>query len=282
MLLPTSRKPEFRGRPFRTTRLFRILGFILACSVLSARAQEFRKEDENLVIRSYKGDLRKANPEGGFIIDLISGNADLKANGSIRIGRVDGNLVAATSAGNIEIRDVAGNVTAITQAGNISVEKALRHIYAQAELGEILIRSANSAEVQNIFGGDVKIFNVLGRSKVVTKGNILLVVPEANTSEEICNLSSTDGDITIYLPEATDADLEIRTPLSEDAARESRIESDFSFSQFRQKCDTGKILTLSTKINKGGRKIILFIEKGNVYLRLLKPESQRSPGFMPG
>ena len=291
MPLSRNRKPDRNGKNFRFIASrgwaakvgFLSLGIALLCSAaLASGGQATQKEGENIVIHNHKGNLRKINLEGGFIVEKLSGNADLKANGTIRIGQVDGNLVATTSAGDIEIRNVGGNVTAITQAGNINIEKAKRHVYAQAELGEIILHGADSAEIQNIFGGDVKIFNVTGRSQVTTKGNILLVVPESNTTKEICNLSSTEGDITIYLPEGTAADIEIRTPLSEDSKHESRIESDFSFSQFRQKCETGNLLTMSTKINKGGRKILLYIEKGNVYFKILQPETQKSSRLIPG
>lgn len=261
------------------------LGFgiaVIFLAVLMAEGQVPQKDGENLVFRNHKGSLRKTNPEGGFIVDRLSGDANLKANGTIRVSQVNGNLVATTSAGDIEIRDVGGSVTAITQAGNINIERAKRHVYAEAELGEIILRGADSTEIQNVFGGDVKIFNVTGVTKVTTKGNILLVVPESNTAKEICNLSSTEGDITIYLPEGTAADIDIRMPLSEDSKHESRIESDFSFSQFRQKCDTGNILTMSTKINEGGRKILLYIEKGNIYFKILKPEMKKSSGLIPG
>jgi preprotein translocase subunit SecG len=244
---------------------------IFSAMLLMSAASVFPKEEgSDIVIRSFKGTLRKMNLNGGFIINYVSENAELKANGTIKIGRVEGNLSAITSVGDIQINEVSGNITAITQAGNISIEKAHQHVYAQAELGEIIIQSANSVEIQNIFGGDVKLFNISGWSKVITKGNILLVLNKQISSLELCNLSSIEGDITLYLPENLAADIEIRTPLSEDPKRETHIKSDFSFIEFKQRCEQGRILNLSTSINNGGGKINIYIEKGNVYIKAIK------------
>jgi hypothetical protein len=274
-----SRRRPSHGRFNWNLLIFLFFKILFICTPIFPREiQDPQNEGKNIVIRNHEGNIRQTNSEGGFIIDQISGNAEFKAAGSIKIGRIDGNLTVATSAGDIEIHEVKGNVSATTQAGNINIEKAARHVFAQAELGEIIIHNADSAEIQNIFGGDVKLFNINGRSKVTTKGNILLIVPETNTIQNICSLSSTDGDITIYLPEGTAADIEIQTPISEDPKHEFRIESDFSFSDFRQKYNTGNLVTLTTKINNGGRKIVLFIEKGIVYFKALKPEEQRLSG----
>ena len=71
----------------------------------------------------------------------------------------------------------------------------------------------------------------------------------------MCSLSSTEGDITIYVPETLGADIEIQIPLADDPNREARIESDIKFSQFQQRCLQKEILILSTQINGGGGKI---------------------------
>ncbi len=258
---------------------FRFLFVFIA--VISASAQTPQnKSSADIVINNFVGNLVRSNANGGFIIDRISGNAELNANGSIKIGMIDGNLTAITAAGDIEIREARGDVIARAQAGNISIEKALQGVYAQAEMGEIRIRSAGSVEIQNIFGGDVKLANPSGTSKVLTKGNILLVVTKISSLPEICNLASAEGDITIYLPENVSADLEIRTPLSEDPKRESRIESEFKFGKFKQKCGIGNIISFSTKINEGGGKINLYIEKGNIFIKTIKP-GQKIPFFGP-
>ena len=53
-----------------------------------------------------------------------------------------------------------------------------------------------------------------------------------------------------------------------DPKRETRIESDFYYSSFNQKCDeSGEFFTISSKINKGGNKIKLSIGKGNIYIK---------------
>jgi hypothetical protein len=84
------------------------------------------------------------------------------------------------------------------------------------------------------------------------------------------------------LREDYSSELSIRTPMSGNPKRESRIESDFSFSTFKQMCDETNIITISTKINPSGSnvggKINLYIEKGNLFIKALKP-GRRGPDF---
>lgn len=229
---------------------------------------------DDVYIENYYGDLKRTNPHGGFFINSISGSCEIKANGGpIKLGNVKGDLVATTSAGDIEINEARGNVKVITQAGNILIKKAHGNVYAETFLGEIAIHSAKSVEVNNIFGGDVKLFNISGYSRVMARGNILLVANKKISVSTLCDLSSTKGDITLYLPEDFDANIEVKTPITEDPTRETLINSDFYFIDFKQRCtEEGKTLFLTTRINKGGAKISLYIENGDIYLKVLKPE----------
>ena len=230
------------------------------------------QSDENIVIQNHIGPITKDNPKGGFVVDKVTGNVELRANGSITIGLVEGNINVVTTAGDIKVEDVKGTVTAVTQVGNITIQKALKHVFAQAEMGEIIVHSAPTVEVHNIFGGDVKILGATRWARVATKGNIVAVLNVVPNASEICNLSSTEGDITLYLPDNLGADIEIRMPLSRDPKRETRIVSAFTLKKFMQKCDLENILTLSTSINNGGDKINLYIEKGNVFIKKIKAE----------
>jgi hypothetical protein len=233
------------------------------------------QSDENIVIQNHIGQITKDNPKGGFVVDKVTGNVELRANGSITIGLVEGNINAVTTAGDVKVEDVQGTVTAVTQVGNITIQIALKHVFAQVEIGEIIVHSAPTVEVRNIFGGDVKILGVTKWAKVVTKGNIVAVLNVVPNSSEICNLSSTEGDITLYLPDNLGADIEIRMPLSGDPKRETRVVSAFTLKKFMQKCDIDSILTLSTTINNGGDKINLYIEKGNVFIKKIKTEREK-------
>ena len=228
---------------------------------------------DDIRIKNCTGPINKTNPDGGYIIDSISGNAELKASGSIRIGRVEGSLAAITPIGDIDIGEVKGNLKAITKAGNVNINKAYKHVFVESALGEVVINSAKSVHVNNLFGGDVKVLDVSGYSKVMTRGNILIVLNKGNSQAELCDLASTAGDITLYIPENLGADIEIKIPLSEDPNREARIESDFAFLKFKQRCQEKRILILTTSINNGGGKIKFFIERGNIYIRSSRTES---------
>jgi len=249
---------------FLPTHIFIIFSIFSIGTLLSA---------DDIHIESYMGDLKMTNPNGGFLIGNVSGRCELIANGGpLKIGVVTGDLIATTSAGDIEITEVKGNVEVITRAGNILIKKANKHVYAETVLGEIVIHSAKSVEAKNIVGGDVKLYYISGYSNVATSGNILLVVSEKISVFNVCDLKSTEGDITIYLPENFGADIEIKTPISRDPTKETRIESDFYFSVLNQRYEDGQFLNITTHINEGGRKIKLFINKGDVYLKALKSE----------
>ena len=243
--------------------------FIISASL----SMVFPLAGDDIQIENYKGNLKMTNPNGGFSIGNVSGRCELIANGGpLKIDLVTGDLIATTSAGDIEITEVKGNVEVITRAGNILIKKAHKHVYAETVLGEIVIHSAKSVEAKNIVGGDVKLYYISGYSNVATSGNILLVVSEKISGFNVCDLRSTEGDITIYLPENFGADIEIKTPISRDPTKETRIESDFYFSVLNQRYEDGQFLNISTHINEGGRKIKLFINKGDIYLKALKSE----------
>lgn len=225
----------------------------------------------DIVLGNVAGDLVRENTKGGFEAGRVKGKVDVTANGSIKLGRVDGSVNAVSNVGDIEIASAAGAVSVRAQAGNISIGAAGGAAFAQAEMGEIRIRAARSVEIRNIFGGDVKIAGVTGLTQVVTKGNILLVAGPAAPGSVLCDLSSTEGDITLFLPADLAADLAIRTPFLEDPKRERQIQSEFKFGNFVQRCETGNIITLAAKINGGGARIDLYIEKGNIFIKRLGP-----------
>jgi len=226
---------------------------------------------DDIQIENYKGNMKMENPSGGFLIGNVSGRCELIANGGpIKIGVVAGDLIVTTSAGGIEITEAKGNAELITRAGNILIKKAYKHVYAETVLGEIEIHSAKSVEVRNVVGGDVKLYYISGYSNVATSGNILLVVSNKISGFNVCDLQSTEGDITIYLPKNFSADIEIKTPISKDPTKETRIESDFNFSVLNQRYEDGQFLNITTSINGGGRKMEIFIKKGDIYLKALK------------
>lgn len=252
--------------------LMSVVSLVSSASVQAQTANEKSPSRlfEDITIKDHRGSMKMANPRGGFQIENIYGNAELKAAGSVKIRRIDGNLDVITPIGDIEIGEAKGKIKAITGSGNINVDKANKHVYLGAELGEIIVGSAESVEIVNNLGGDVKLMDVKEYSKVVTRGNILLVMNKNSSRSELCSLSSREGDVTLYVPETMGADIEIYVPLSEDPKREAHFESDFTFSKFDQQCLANRVLILTSQINGGGGKIHIEIDKGNIYLRALQ------------
>lgn len=250
-----------------------IMGGLVSSASVHAQAAIGAKPDrpsEDIAMKDHIGPMKMVNLKGGFQIENVYGNAELKATGSVKIRRIDGDLIVTTPIGDIEIGEAKGKIKAATGSGNINIEKALKHISLEADLGEIIVQSAESVEVLNNLGGDVKLMDVKKYSKVVTRGNILLVMNKNRSNSELCSLSSKEGDVTLYVPESMGADIEVWVPLSEDPKREAHIESDFTFSKFDQRCLANRVLILTSQINGGGGKIHIEIEKGNIYLRALQ------------
>ena len=249
--------------------IFRALVIILNSYLLAVAASGNSTflAPEDIRIKNYNGFLNVKNPNGGYVIDNISGSAELKATGSIVIGKIDGDLMASTPIGDIEIGEAMGNVRINSQAGNVSINKAQKHVFVEAGLGEVVIQSAKSVQVNNILGGDVKLLDILGYSNVSTNGNILLIVNDQFNGLNLCDLSTTEGDITIYIPRGLGVNIEIKTPFSPNTEKETRIKSDFAFDTLNQKYEKGYYFVITTKINNGGSKMNLQVNKGDIYLK---------------
>ncbi len=227
-----------------------------------------------IYIKTHLGDLKKENPSGGFKIDAVAGDCDVSAKGGgVEIGIIEGNLVAKTTRGDISVAEVTGNAELFTGGGNITIQRARAAIHAETLLGDISIYSAENVFIENSYGGDVNVFNVTGYAKVHTIGNILLRSDVTSRLADICDLSSTIGDVVIEIPETIGALVEVITPITKDPRRDTQIQSDFSFTHFKQGLiDEGTKLKISAQINDGGGKIRIYIAKGNIYLKIIRKE----------
>ena len=227
-------------------------------------------------MESYKGNFKSRNEKGGFLIGTVDGNCEIYSGGGpLTFKKIAGNLLAETVTGDIDVGEVGGTARLITQSGDICISSCTKGLYAETGLGEIVIQSANDVEAKNIYGGDVKIFDLHGYARIDAVGNIMLIVNNMFSGGQLCDLSSKEGDIILYLPEDFSASLEIKTPVLTDPSRETRIESNFPFTQFKQRYQEGKILVISTQIKTGKVKLSLYIEKGNVHIYKKARESAK-------
>lgn len=230
----------------------------------------FRGDDT--VIKTHVGNLKLANPSGGITVENVTGDCDISSGGgALLIGTVTGNVKALTTAGEIRIDSSAGSIRASTGAGNISISRAQKHVDVSTSLGEIVIEHCGSVTARTLQGGDVKLLNVSGETDVIARGNITVMINNKIPETAVCRLQTDIGNIILYLPEDFGANLEIKTPFTMDPNRETRIESDFSYRNFKQKVDkSGDFFTISTTINTGGKVIRIFVNKGNVFIKKIK------------
>jgi len=227
---------------------------------------------EDIMIRTHTGNMKLANPSGGITVESVSGDCDVSSGGgALVIGTVTGSLKALTKAGEIRIGSVTGGILASTRAGNISISRAQQHAEVSTDLGEIVIEHGESVTARTIQGGDVKLLDAGGETDIVAKGNITMVVNRKLPEGAGCRLQTDVGNIILYLPDDFAADFEISTPYTMDPDRETRIESDFTYKNFKQKVDkSGDSFTISTTINGGGSRFRLYVNKGNVFINKIK------------
>ena len=239
--------------------------------VLLSKTESVSIEAENTRIHTYKGNLTLSKPNGKIFIEKVMGNCEVSTGaGSLYLGVVEGDVIATTDAGDVEIEEVGGAAKVFTKSGNIHIKRAKNFVTAETSIGEIIIESAKFVHAKNITGGDTKVFNLLGYADVESAGNILIMLDNKFSGSKICDLSSELGDITVYLPEDLGANITIKTPITMDPKRRTRIESDFYFKGFDQRCGPKEqFFYMTTAINNGGRKINFFIDKGNIYIRKL-------------
>jgi DUF4097 and DUF4098 domain-containing protein YvlB len=261
-------KPEKRivriGRALRGGVLF-LLSLPLLASPVAFQ--------DNIYIKSHRGDYQKTNTKGGFVIDSIVGNCVVDSTGgSLQFGRIQGNLTGTTRGGDIRVAQVEGNARLCTQAGNILIQKAKGKVSAEAGLGEIVIEQAGSVTAKTINGGDIKIRGVSGFVEAQAKGNVTFITDGSYEGDVLCDLAAGEGDIMLYIPEGLGVSLVIKTPVFMDSSRETRIRSDFNFAEFKQTYVTEQTLILSSNINNGGKKIHLTIDKGDVYILKVRPK----------
>lgn len=236
---------------------------------LRAENSGFGPEDTRIGV--FKGNFKLEKPNGKVFVKKILGNCDISTGaGSINLGVVEGDCFVSTEAGDIDIEEVKGTAKLLTKSGNIHIKKAGSFIAAETFIGEIVIDSGKLVHAKNTAGGDVKIMSLAGYAQVASVGNVLVMLDEEFTGSDICDLSSEVGDITIYLPERIGANVTIKTPITMNPERRTKIRSDFNFKTFDQRCGPKEeFFYMTTVINNGGRQVDLYIKRGNIYIRKL-------------
>ncbi|MCL4229238.1 DUF4097 family beta strand repeat protein [Candidatus Dependentiae bacterium] len=113
--------------------------------------------------------------------------------GNIHAKNLGGMVTATTQQGAIQAKDIRGNLIAHAEQGNIIVKKAQNHVKATTHTGNITIYDAQKNIIASTHTGSID----TRFKQLDTRANV--------------QLSSTSGNITLGLPEGSNADVYAKT-----------------------------------------------------------------------
>lgn len=253
-----------------------------------------RVVDGDIEIRKAEGQTDAGTTDGNIEIEEVTGSITARAvDGDIEIRNTRGSVTARTTDGDVEIRNTRGTITANAVDGNIDIRHVTGEVSARTTDGDIEIRDAQSAvnvdavdgniETWNTEGsvdastleGDIGIFETLGAvTAKALRGNIDVEVARTNRDLDTrCDLDTTEGDVTIYLPHDLPATIEAEGSsgglvLSRLWRRDiGHIYSDFGMN----KSELGVFFYIQSEansdINGGGDRFRLSTDSGNIHIK---------------
>ena len=267
-----------------------------------------RAVDGNIEIRGVEGLVDAGTTDGNVEIEEVTGSITARAvDGDIEINSTRGHAMARTTDGDIEIRNTLGTVAANSVDGDIDIRHVTGDVSATTTDGDIEIRDAQSAVYANTVDGNIEtdttdgeidagalegnihLFDARGSVKAQTnRGSIEVYVARTSRDTEQTetdslytvrdpetqrNLETTEGDVTIHLPEDLPATIEAEGSsgglLLSRLWREDlgHIYSDFGIN----KREWGVFFYVQSEasgdLNGGGDRIRLKTNSGNIYIK---------------
>jgi DUF4097 and DUF4098 domain-containing protein YvlB len=222
---------------------------------------------------------------GGGVVEIGSVGGILRANtggGGIRVGRVGGESWLETAGGEIHVDNAGGPVHASTGGGNVEINRAETHVFARTNGGLIAVNesggevraesAAGGIRVSSAKGvrcesaaGAIRLRQVSGELKAATAvGSILAEL--AATGELLDSiLSTTSGDITVWIPSNLAVTVQA---LNDTIGQRGRIVSDFAEIKVAAGAGANRGRTVASGVlNGGGPTLKLAAAQGTIYLR---------------
>ena len=267
-----------------------------------------RTVDGNIEIRTAEGLVDASTTDGNVEIEEVTGSVTAHAvDGDIEIDSTRGQVMAGTTDGDIDIRNTLGTVAAKSVDGDIDIRHVTGDVSASTTDGDISIRGAQSAvTVDTVDGnietdttdgdidadaleGNIHLFDARGSVNAqAIRGSIEVYVARTNRDTEQTeidsqnterdletqrNLETTEGDVTIYLPEDLPATIEAEG--SSGGLLLSRlwrndlghIDSDFGLNQSEWGVFFYVQSEASGDLIGGGDRIRLKTNSGNIYIK---------------
>ncbi len=219
----------------------------------------------------------RIDTQGGHItVGDVSGTLRASTSGGhITAGNISGDAVLRTGGGQIYARNIAGTAALDSGGGNIHIEGAGSSVTADTAGGGIVLRQADAPlHVSANHGGITAWLSDISGAKTA-------VDADAQKPRQASQLSSTSGDIVLYIPRKLAATIDA---IVEDG-RGHRIATDPSL-PFKINChdsaDAARAIHCEGLLNGGGELFHLKAVSGNIVLRQGDPDTESSAAFPAG
>ncbi len=246
--------------------------------------------DGNIEIADLTGSITARTVDGDIEVDSTKGHVKASTtDGDIEIHNTRGSVIANAVDGSVDIRHVTGDVIARTTDGDVEIHSTQGAVTAKSVDGRIETRATEGDVDASTLKGDIDLYGTKGYVKAqAVRGSISLDVARTNSDTDRAGpgpqnidqdpdtrflLETTEGDVTIYLPEDLAASIEaegssgglLLSRLWRDEV--GRVYSDFGLNQSEWGVFFYRQSEASGDINGGGNRIRLQTHSGNIYIK---------------
>jgi TonB family protein len=215
--------------------------------------------------------------QGGHITvgDVAGTLRATTSGGHITTGNIGGDAVLRTGGGQIYVRIIAGTAELDSGGGNIHIDSAGSSVTADTAGGAIVLRQAEAPLRVSANNGGITAW-LSGIHGPKTAGDA-----DAQKPRQASQLSSTGGDIVMYIPRklAATIDAIVQQGSGHHIATDPALAVKISC---HDSADSARTIHCAGRLNGGGELFHLKTLSGNIVLRLGDPDMESSVAFPPG
>jgi DUF4097 and DUF4098 domain-containing protein YvlB len=175
------------------------------------------------------------------------------SDGDVRMEGISGDQEVISSDGDLTLVGIIGNASLTTSDGDVVVTDLVGDLEATSSDGDLIVKGIEGKTDVRTSDGDVQLKNLRGEAMAFTSdGEVfveLLSQPQAD-----CTFRTTDGDITLVVPETIQAEFDV-------SVTDGAIDFDFPVDSLKS---WGESQHFTQKINGGGPSIRLSTTDGKI------------------
>jgi TonB family protein len=242
-------------------------------------AAKLQTQGGHIQVDDVVGDLTAFTAGGHINTGHIYGEANLHSGGGhIRAAGIDGTATLVTEGGNITVGKAAKFVAVKTGGGQIDFGEVKGSVHAQTGGGGIRVMYVSGPMDVESSGGSICLTRVSGSVKAATdSGTITAWINPDNTEKQhdwvslpgASQLTSTDGDIVVFLPKNLAANIEAIV----ERGGAHRIEADPALALQYVKASSQGPAKAFASLNGGGAVLRLKTTGGKIKLQYMESEA---------